>query len=129
MLEHTEGKLGCDPSLLVAIMVADTGLGVKNKTNYNPMNVGNNDRGDRVHFTGWQEGVNAGCETLNNKYLGSLTMLGELSGGGRVALGIQGCAGNKCYASSMGNWHVNVSAILSELKGKSIGASYLFRRT
>jgi hypothetical protein len=126
---NTERDMGCDAALLVAIAGADSSYGKKLKTQFNPGNVGNNDRGHRVGFDSWQEGVNAICQTLNNQYLGSLTKIGELSGGGRKVVGGDvNCKTSKCYATSKDNWNRNVISIMNTIKTENVDENYIFRR-
>lgn len=103
------------PEVVVAIMQADTSLGKDMATPNNPGNVGNTDGGGRWTPDTMEEGVEAMFRALNNNSLGSLTMIGELSGDGRVALGLSGCA-NNCYATSLGGyWNGNVLSVLRKL--------------
>lgn len=125
----TERRMNCDADLLVAITGADSSYGKNLTTDFNPGNVGNTSGGARRGFDSWQEGVDAICSTLNNQYLGNTMLIGELSNGGRDALGLPSCGGeNKCYAHSAESWNRNVLAILSELKGQTIREDYTFRR-
>jgi hypothetical protein len=82
--------------------------------------VGNNDRGDKVVMTSAWQGIESIALTLNNKYLGHYTTIGQLSRGG----------GNKTgsiYASSEFNWNKNVKACLSELTGEKVTEGFQFR--
>lgn len=124
---NTEDSLGCDSAVLVAITGADSSFGKHLATAHNPGNVGNNDRGDRIAYSSWQEGVDAICRVLNNKYLGQYRMIGELSNGGRRALGMPGCGA--CYATSQHNWNKNVLAYMRQLKGVAVNEKYIFRRS
>lgn len=118
------------PSVLVCIAQADSSLGKALKSTNNIGNVGNNDRGDTVHYPTLQAGVNAMGETLNNQYLGKFTKIGELSNGGRKALNMPRCGGEfKCYATSEINWNRNVIGCLQNIeKDETINESWGFRK-
>lgn len=121
-------------AFLVAIAQADTSLGKKTLTKWNVGNVGNADRGclspeTKCEFGSPREGVEAMAKALNNQYLGGLTKLGELSNGGRTALGLPACgvSGAKCYASSADTWNTNVKIIVGQLTGAAIDENWNFR--
>jgi len=113
-------KHNIKPEVIICIANADSSLGRELKTAYNIGNVGNNDRGDtREMFTAW-EGIEAIAITLNNRFLGHYTTIGQLSRGG----------GNKTgsiYASSPDNWNRNVKTCLSELTGEKVTEEFQFR--
>jgi len=121
---------GIDPDLLVCIAFADSGLGTDLATAYNYGNVGNNDSGDRVHLDNVTDGITAIARTLNNQYLGDYTMIGELSGGGRVSLGLPDCSvsGEYCYATSIENWNRNVLNCMRDIKqDESVDETYQYK--
>jgi hypothetical protein len=114
----------------ICIMFADTNLGNQSLTKNNPGNIGNNDRGDKVHFKNRADGFLAILYTLNNQYLNSYNNIGELSGGGRKDLKLAPCTNKNtyCYASSVVNWNRNVLNCLRFLENDSnINSSWKFR--
>lgn len=115
--EGVEGKI--DPSFLMCVGLAETGLGKNLKTPYNIGNVGNTDSGGTYDFPSAREGVYWMVKTLDNKYLGQHQSLSDLSRWGNKDGAI--------YASSSKNWHNNVVRCLSALKGRFIEDDYKFR--
>ncbi|MFB0964790.1 MAG: hypothetical protein QMC36_03740 [Patescibacteria group bacterium] len=115
--EGVEGKI--DPSFLMCVGLAETGLGKNLKTPYNVGNVGNTDSGGTYEFPGARDGVYWMVKTLNNKYLGKHQGVDELSRWGNK--------GGAIYASSSSHWHTNVIRCLSALKGRFIEDDYKFR--
>lgn len=109
------------PEVLVCIAQADSSLGRALKSTNNIGNVGNNDRGDVVHYASLEAGIEAMGKVLNNGYLGHYETIGQLSRGG----------GNKTgsiYASSGYNWNKNVKACLRTITGDpSINEGFKFR--
>lgn len=114
--------------MLIAVMYADSQCGRAMSTANNPGNVGNNDRGDRIHLDTMRDGIHAIATTLNNKYHFSKTMVGELSCGGRAKLGMSLCGtrGTSIYASSQENWNRNVIGSLTDM-GIEASESWVFR--
>lgn len=84
-------KHAIDYTLPICIAWADSHLGEAALTKNNLGNVGNNDRGDKVHFATIEKGIEAIFLTLNNKYLGEYKELGYLSGEGRTRMKKNGC--------------------------------------
>lgn len=117
--EGFEGKI--DPSFLMCVGLAETGLGKNLKTAYNVGNVGNTDSGGTYDFASAREGVYWMIKTLNNRYLGKYEGVGDLSRWGNKDGAI--------YASSSKHWHTNVIRCLSALKGRFIEDDYRFRLT
>jgi hypothetical protein len=108
------------PELLVCIAQADSSLGRYLKTSYNIGNVGNNDRGSTVHYSSLEEGIEAMGKVLNNKYLGNIQTIGQLSRGG-------GGSGY-VYATSSFNWNNNVKLCMQNImQDKTIDEYYRFR--
>jgi hypothetical protein len=107
-----------DPDLLLSISYADSSMGKSLKTSFNPMNVGNDDRGNVIIFNSWAEGIGACGKVLNNQYLGNKETIGSLSyaGGGRGYV----------YATGF-NWNRNVLDAMTQLKGQPISGDYKFR--
>jgi hypothetical protein len=106
--------------VLVCIAQADSSLGAALKSTNNIGNVGNNDRGNVVHYRTLEEGIGAIARVLNNQYLGNYTTIGELSRGGGNATG-------KIYASSPFNWNKNVKACLGDILQQPVDESFNFR--
>ncbi|MDQ1344351.1 MAG: Peptidase protein [Patescibacteria group bacterium] len=75
--EGVEGKI--DPSFLMCVGLAETGLGKNLKTAYNVGNVGNTDSGGTYDFVDSREGIYWMTKTLNNKYLGKHQGVNDLS--------------------------------------------------
>ncbi len=108
-----------DPSFVMCIGLAETGLGRHLKSGYNVWNVGNTDSWDVKTF-GWARAwVDWMTRTLNNKYLGKYNAVSMLSRYGNNS--------GPIYASSPINWHNNIIRCMSALKGKSIPDDYNFR--
>ena len=106
--------------MIVCIAKADSNLGKSLKTTYNIGNVGNNDRGDEVHMSSIEEGIEAIAKTLNNQYLGTHSQVWQLSRGG-------GNLEGNVYASSPYNWNNNVINCLSEITEQQIDKNWNFR--
>jgi hypothetical protein len=108
------------PEVSVCIAWADTRLGKGMSTSFNYGNVGNNDRGNRVHFNSKEQGIEKIFQTLNNNYLKNKQTVGSLSiGGGGTA---------PVYATSQFNWNSNLLTCLCEmLDDQSINESYEIR--
>lgn len=119
------------PEVGVCIAVADTGLGDSLKTSYNIGNVGNTDSGQVQYMNSWEHGIESVFKTFNNGKYDNLSMIGELSGNGRIALGLVGCKQATCYATSVGpsgHWNGNVISCLRKLTGdKTINEHYEFK--
>lgn len=110
---------GIDPSFVMCIWLAETGLGNHLKTPYNIGNIGNTDSGATRVMTNARQGVYSIVHTLNNKYLWDYTKVSQLSRYGNKDGSI--------YASSSDNWHNNVTKCLSHLKQEYISDDYKFR--
>jgi len=104
--EAVGGKI--DPSFLMCVGLAESGLGNHLKTGFNVGNIGNTDSGGTYEFLSAREGVYWMAKTLNNKFLGKYTTIDQLSRYGNKDGSI--------YASSASNWHNNVVRCLSALK-------------
>ena len=104
---------------IICIAWADSHLGKKLKSTNNIGNVGNNDRGNVVHFATIEKGIEAMFKVLNNKYLGHKQSIGSLSpwGGGTRPF----------YATSTENWNNNVLNCLNTIMDKSINENWNFR--
>ncbi len=117
--EGVEGKI--DPSFLMCVGLAESGLGKNLKTAYNVGNVGNTDSGGTYDFASAREGVYWMVKTLNNRYLGQYEGINDLSRWGNK--------GGSIYASSSKSWHTNVVRCLSAIKGRFVEDDYRFRLT
>lgn len=117
----TEEAVGAklDPSFLMCIGLAETGLGRNLKTAYNVGNIGNTDSGDTQGFISARDGIYWMGKTLNNKYLGDYQRISDLSRWGNKS--------GPIYASSPKNWQENLVRCLSSLKGRFVEDGYLFR--
>ncbi|MDD5376856.1 MAG: peptidoglycan DD-metalloendopeptidase family protein [Candidatus Gracilibacteria bacterium] len=117
----TEEAVGAkvDPSFLMCVGLAETGLGNHLKTAYNIGNIGNTDSGGTYDFASAREGIYWMTKTLNNKFLGKYTTIDQLSRYGNKSGSI--------YASSSSNWHNNVVRCLSALKGRFVEDNFQFR--
>ena len=122
-------KYNLKPEILVCIAWADTDLWKQLKSRNNIGNVGNNDRGNVVHYNSLKKGISAIGRVLNNRYLGGLNTVGELSEGGRKILWLPSCKerGVYCYATSKENWNVNVINCLSMINNKPVDEKYNVR--
>lgn len=110
-----------DPSFVMCIGLAETGLWKNLKTPYNVWNVGNTDSWATKHFQNANQWVFAMASTLNNRYLWGYNTINMLSR-----------YGNKnpkkpIYASSEFNWHNNIMKCLSWIKGRHVPDNYYFR--
>jgi hypothetical protein len=118
-------KYNRHPYAVVAITGADSSFGKQLLTPYNPGNYGNNDRGDKVAFSSWPEGIEAIYRALTNNNLKNATKLCHLSYGGR-----KNCPegaklnGGKIYASSPENWERNTNYWFSWLLGTEYKISH-----
>lgn len=134
---ETWKKLGndykIDYSLPLCIAWADSHLGKANKSKNNIGNVGNNDRGDVVHFATLDKWIEAIFSALWQwRWMKGHIILGALSGEGRKIMWLPWCAeeknsAKKCYASSLVVWHTNVSNCLSVIHNRQIDGNYEFR--
>ena len=122
-------QYGVDADLAVCITWADSSAGKNMTTTNNPGNVGNNDGGKRVGYKTMEAGIEAIFRVLNNRYLSSNNTLGELSNGGRVALGLPTSSAKNVfvYATSLTNWNRRTKECMGVLKGTPIDEMYKFR--
>lgn len=108
-----------DPSFLMCVGLAESGLGRSLKTGNNVGNIGNTDSGGTYTFDTPREGVYWMARTLNNQYLGKYDTIDELSRWGNKEGSI--------YASSSSNWHNNLIRCISALKDRFIEDDFKFR--
>lgn len=81
--------------------------------------MGNNDRGDVVHYKTQQSGVEAIFRVLNNNYLKHKQSIGSLSVGGGGS--------SPYYATSPDNWDKNTRNCLSVIHGQEISKDFKIR--
>ena len=76
-----------------------------------------------------EQGIRAIFQTIDGTYLGNYSKIGELSGQGRIGLGLEPCTKNGvfCYASDTKHWNDNVSKCMSKIWGREIGASFNYK--
>ena len=114
-------RYGIKPEFLVCVAKADSSLGKNLKTDNNIGNVGNNDRGNRVHLPDIGSGIDHIGLTLTNKYLAYKQSIGSLTpvGGGTSPF----------YSTSQeGNWYNNVRNCLAEITNNpTVNADWAFR--
>ncbi len=109
-----------DPSFMMCIWLAETGLWRHLKTSYNVWNVWNVDSWGTWTMQNPRQGIWWIWHTLNNKYLRKYNEIRQLSWYWRK--------GNApIYASDPVNWHRNVTKCLSALKRQYIPDDYNFR--
>lgn len=108
------------PEVLVCVMYADTSIGKFLKTAHNYGNVWNNDRGDKVAFQNFEQGVNAIWSVLNNRYLGHKNTINELSP--------YEWGESPYYATSPENREINVLNCLGMINNKEVSNNFSFRR-
>lgn len=109
------------PELMICIAYADTSLGRFLKTASNIGNIWNTDSGKTQSFHNIEAGINAIGKTLNNRYLGDYTLIGQLSPYGNMN-------GSPFYATSNENWGINVLNCLWMIHDKQINNDWNFRR-
>ncbi len=108
-----------DPSFVMCIWLAETGLWRHLKTRYNVWNVWNTDNGSVWSFDSPREWISWMIKTLNNKHLKNYTKVSQLSRFGNKKWSI--------YASSDFNWHNNIIRCMWELKQEQLMTDFKFR--
>ena len=118
-----------DPSMVMCIWLAESGLWRNLTTAYNVWNVWNNDRWDRIWYWSAKEWIRQIVKALNNKFLWSINRLDLLSWAWRIASGLPSCKEQPfCYATDTRYWHPNMVTCLSHLKWEIIKDDYNFRQ-
>lgn len=114
---------------MVCIAWADSHLWYALKWDNNVGNIGNNDRWNVVNFSSLDQWINAISKWLNNRWLGSYTIIGELSQWWRTVLGMKWCAEKWefCYATSPDNWNNNVLNCLSLIHNQQINEDFRYK--
>jgi murein DD-endopeptidase MepM/ murein hydrolase activator NlpD len=108
-----------DPTFMMCVGLAETGLGRNLKTPFNIGNIGNTDSWATQVFPNARSGIYWMTKTFNNRFLWKYTKISQLSR-----------YGNKdgtIYASSPDNWHNNITKCMSHIKQKFIPDDYPFR--
>jgi murein DD-endopeptidase MepM/ murein hydrolase activator NlpD len=108
-----------DPSFVMCVWLAETGLGNHLKTAFNVWNIWNTDSGGTYSFSSPKEWITWMTKTFNNKYLSQYQKLSDLSRWGNDDGSI--------YASSSANWHNNIVRCISALKWRYVGDDFQFR--
>jgi len=126
---EARNKYGVKEEVLACIAWSETTLGNANKSTSNIMNYGNNDRWNTRDYTGVLENVLATAHGIaQGKYMWGNQILWEMSWGGRAELWLPSCAEakapNKCYATSMENWHRNMLNCITFIVGEKQTAHY-----
>ena len=115
--EWIEAKI--DPTFLMCVWLAETGLWKKLKSQYNVWNVWNTDSWAIKYFSSASEWIRAMTKTFNNKYLWKYNEIKLLSRYWNPDKPI--------YASSDSNWHNNIVTCMSFIKWRYISDNYNFR--
>jgi len=114
-------KYKIHPYVAVAIGYADTSLG-KSAVKWNWGNVGAHDskclkKCPDIGLRTWNQGIEAVYKALNNKFLGKASLTCELSRGGWNYCSEGATINNgKFYASSVYNWHNNVTTSIADME-------------
>jgi len=117
-----------DPTFMMCIWLAESGLWRSMKTPYNVWNIWNTDSGATTTFSNPREWVYRMWKTLNNKYLKNITSMALLSGAGREVVWAAKCgAWSSCYATDRNHWHGNVQRCLTYVKWIYIADDWNFR--
>lgn len=115
--EAVDGNI--DPSFLMCIWLAETGLWRNLKTAYNVWNVWNTDSWLTRDFENARSWIYWMVKTLNNKFLSKYNDMSKLSRYWNKS--------GPIYSSSPINWHNNMVKCLTALKDKHIPDNYNFR--
>ncbi len=108
-----------DPTFLICVWLAETGLWRNLKTPYNVWNIWNTDSGSTYKFESARKWIYWMVRTLNNKILWKYNKIKQLSRYWNKKWQI--------YASSTYNWHNNIVKCMSHIKGVYIKDDYNFR--
>lgn len=115
--ESIDGNI--DPTFVMCIWIAETGLWKHTKTENNVWNVWNTDSWATKVMWSAREWIRSIIFTLNNKYLWKYTELKDLSRYWNKTGSI--------YASSDFNWHNNITKCMSVIKQQYIPDNFNFR--
>lgn len=118
-----------DPSLVMCIWLAESGLWKNLSSPYNIWNVWNNDRWDRRWFPNARSWVYAIVQTLNNRFFRDYNDLSKLSWAWRDLMWLPSCKEQweYCYATDINHWHNNVTKCMTHLKWTFVWDTYNFR--
>lgn len=114
-----EKKYKIKKELIICIAWADSHLWRRLKSKNNIGNVGNNDRGQTIHYTTINDWIEAIYRTLNNKYLWHKQTVWSLSPWGWWS--------KPFYATSPENWRNNVWNCLNTILDPTINEERNFR--
>ncbi|MCH2188961.1 peptidoglycan DD-metalloendopeptidase family protein [Candidatus Gracilibacteria bacterium] len=126
--ESLDGNV--DPTFVMCLGLAESGLGRNLKTPYNVGNVGNTDSGAVKAYPNARSGVYWVVRTLNNRFLGQYDTIDKLSCYGNTRAKLcdsNNPVGHYVYASSPDSWHSNVTKCMSHIKGRFVPDNYEFR--
>ena len=108
-----------DPTFLMCIWLAESGLWRNLKTSYNVWNIWNTDSGGTWDFTNPRQWIYWMWKTLNNSLLWGYDAIKDLSRYGNKTWPI--------YASSPDHWHNNIIKCMSFIKWRYVPDDYNFR--
>jgi len=108
-----------DPTFLMCVWLAETGLWNHLKTPYNVWNVWNTDSWATRDFASPRDWIHAMAITFNNRYLWGYNKISMLSRYWN--------SDKPIYASSPVNWHNNIVSCMSHIKGKFVPDDFNFR--
>ena len=108
-----------DPTFLMCVWLAETGLWNHLKTPYNVWNVWNTDSWATRDFSSPRDWIHAMAITFNNRYLWGYNKISMLSRYWN--------SDKPIYASSPVNWHNNIVSCMSHIKGKFVPDDFNFR--
>lgn len=117
--EWLEAKI--DPTFLMCVWLAETGLWRNLKTPFNVGNVWNTDSWDTMTFNSAWDWIRAMTKTFNNKYLSQYNEIKLLSRYWNLD------DTKPIYASSPDNWHNNIVTCMSFIKWRYVSDNYNFR--
>lgn len=119
-------------TLPLCIAYADSHLWKALKSTNNIGNVGNNDRGDTVHYATLDDWIEAMFRSLaNGKYLRWHQQIATLSNEWRTRMWLPNCnntaINQKCYATSEQVWSTNVVNCMSTIHNSNVDENFYFR--
>lgn len=113
------------PEVLVCIAWSETGIGRANKSTNNIGNVGNNDRGDVVHLSSLEQGINSVARTISKwTYMRWKRYIGDLYPHHISKPCKHRC--DKVYASSKENAMNNVLNCLGMIYNQKIESDFIY---
>lgn len=112
--------------VLICITYSDTSIWKYKKSTNNIWNVGNNDRGQTVHYSSLLKWIDAIGRVLNNKYLGQYEEVRQLAGSSNPSW--PNYATELTNKNRSNNWIINIQNCLSLINDKKIDGWYKIRR-